>query len=202
MVLIGVTGGIGAGKSEVLRDLKDRWQAEVLEMDTMAKELMQKGGRTYPLYLDLLGPGILDEDGEIDRAKTAHLLFGNPELLAKLNETIRPVIKEELFLRVAALKEKGTRLAVIEAALLIEEHYNEICDELWYIYADKTTRCCRLKTSRGYDDKRIEETMKRQLTDQTFRKYADLVIDNSGEFSHTQSQIDDRLKSLFSKGKP
>ena len=81
----------------------------------------------------------------------------------------------------------------IEAALLIENGYDKIVDELWYIYADVEVRRQRLKASRGYSDEKIDDILKGQLSDEEFRKYADFVIDNSGDENDTRRQIDLKL---------
>ena len=77
----------------------------------------------------------------------------------------------------------------IEAALLIEDGYRTICDELWYVYAPKEVRAGRLKTSRGYTDEKIDDIMSSQNDDETFRKFCDHVIENSGDMEKTGEQI-------------
>ena len=87
-------------------------------------------------------------------------------------------------------EDEGVRLLVVESAILLETNYGAICDEVWYIYADVKVRAARLRASRGYDDARIRKTMEAQLSDEEFRKRADHVIDNSGDFELTRGQID------------
>jgi dephospho-CoA kinase len=82
----------------------------------------------------------------------------------------------------------------VEAALLIENGYDKIVDEMWYVYADEDTRRKRLKISRGYSDQKVTDIFKSQLSDETFREYCEFVIDNSGEDSKAFSEIDNRLK--------
>ena len=81
----------------------------------------------------------------------------------------------------------------VEAALLIEDHYDEICDELWYIYADERVRRARLKSDRNYTDERIDGIMENQLSEEEFSEACDFEIDNSGEFEETKKQIDQRM---------
>jgi dephospho-CoA kinase len=201
MYIIGVTGGVGAGKTETLNYLEDSWCADIFKTDDAAKEIMKKGGLTYPIYLDVLGNGILGPDGEIDRQKTASLIFGNSEKLDALNEKIQPVIRSYCREKLKEMQDRGTRICILESALMLEEHYNEMCDELWYIYADETTRYQRLRESRGYDDERIRDVMNSQMSDETFRKAADFVIDNRGKLEFTKKQIDSRMEALVNEGR-
>lgn len=201
MYIIGVTGGVGAGKSETLNYLEDVWCADILKTDDAAKEIMKKGGATYPIYTEVLGSGILDGDGEIDRKRTAAVIFGDKEKRDALDEKIQPVIREHCRNRLREMQEDGTRICIMESALLIEEHYDEMCDELWYIYADETTRYQRLREQRGYDDDRIREMMNSQMSDEQFRKSADLVIDNRGSLDFTKKQIDSRMEALVNEGR-
>ena len=97
---------------------------------------------------------------------------------------------------ISAEREAGTQLFFLEAALLIEEKYNEICDELWYVYADEAVRRKRLKESRGYTDSKITSMIRSQLPEQRFREAADFVIDNSGPLADSIRQIDSRLGEL------
>lgn len=201
MYIIGVTGGVGAGKSETLNYLEDTWCADIFKTDDAAKDIMKKGGATYPIYVEVLGNEILDGDGEIDRQKVAGLIFGDSAKLDALNERIQPVIRSYCEEKLKEMRENGTRICILESALLVEEHYNEMCDELWYIYADETTRYQRLKEYRGYDDARIRKMMNSQMSDEMFRKAADLVIDNRGKLDFTRKQIDSRMEALVNEGR-
>ena len=109
---------------------------------------------------------------------------------------MHPAVKASIKEKILNEKEKGTKLFVLEAALLIEEHYDEICDELWYIYVDETNRRDRLKVSRGYTDEKIDSMMKTQLSEEVFQKKCKVVIDNSGDFEYTCVQIQEAIKKL------
>ena len=90
-------------------------------------------------------------------------------------------------------KKQGTSYVFIEAALLIEDHYDEICDELWYIYADERVRRDRLRRDRNYSDEKIDGIMENQLSEEEFSEHCDFEVDNSGEFEDTKKQIDQRM---------
>lgn len=195
MRVIGVTGGVGAGKSAVLDYLNEKWGAVVLRLDDVSRMLIEPGGGCFGEVLDLFGEDFLLADGSFDRKRIAGVIFRDEEKRLALNAIIHPAVKNETLRILEESRQAGKELFVIEAALLLEDHYDAFCDEIWYIYADADTRCRRLKESRGYDDARIRGTMAGQMDDTTFRAHADLVIDNSGEFDNTRAQIDRAIHS-------
>ena len=192
---IGITGGVGAGKSEVMAYLQEQYDAAVILADDVGHSLMQKGNDCYDEIRMLFGDTVLDSRGELDRKVIAEHVFCKPELLQALNNIIHPAVKSHV-LRTFELEEKaGRKFVFLEAALLVEEKYDEICDELWYIYAIEPVRRERLKASRHYSDALIDSILKRQLSDEVFRRHADVVIDNSGTPEDTRRQIEMRLNS-------
>ena len=195
MKIIGITGGIGAGKSVVLDYLKERYNAYTVQADQVAHELIEPEGSCFFSVLDLLGREILDAQGKIDRKKVAALIFPNPEILARMNGIIHPAVKQEIRRRIALQKQEGRSLFVIEAALLIEEHYEKICEELWYIYAEDTARRQRLKEQRGYSEEKIADIFRNQQTEEVFRRECPYVVENNGDLQVTYRQIDKRMNS-------
>ena len=193
MKVIGITGGVGAGKSTVLDHLKERYDAYTVQADLVGHELMEPEGSCFSPVLDLLGEGILDDRGKIDRKKVAQIVFPRPGVLAQLNGIIHPAVKKEICRRMAEEERAGRKIFVIEAALLIEDHYDEICGDLWYICADPRIRRQRLKDQRGYSDEKITDIFKNQQTDQIFRKKCDYVVENDGDLQVTYQQIDRRI---------
>lgn len=198
MYVIGVTGGVGAGKSEVLRYLMEEHGAFVVRMDDLGRSLYEKGKEAYIEALRLFGTAVLRKDGTIDLSYVADHIFADPDLLGRMNDVIHPAVFKEIQKLLLREEEKGTRLFVMESALLTGKQYGAICDELWYIYADEATRYRRLRSSRGYSDDRIRQTMNHQSTDQMYREMADAVIDNSSGFEDTRRQIDMRLSQISS----
>lgn len=194
MRIIGITGGVGAGKSLILEYLEKRHHAYVLYADKIANDLKMPGQACYLPLIHLLGQEICQEDGTIDKGKMAAKIFGDKELLAKVNGIIHPAVKKYICEQIEEKRKQGdVTWFVIEAALLIEDHYDEICDEIWYIYADIETRKQRLMESRGYTKERIAGIISGQLSDEDFRKACQFVIDNSGSAEETYIQIDEKL---------
>ncbi len=196
MRLIGITGGIGAGKSEILSYIRRHYNAEIYLADEVAHKVKEPGQVAYEPLVDLLGRDVLQQDGFIDKGKMAEKIFADNRVLEKVNEIVHPAVRSFLENAIDLAREKGeTELFFIEAALLIEAGYKEIVDELWYIYADQSVREKRLKESRGYSDAKIKGIMEKQLSEEGFRKECDFVIDNSGSLEHAYRQIDERLEA-------
>ncbi len=196
MRLIGITGGVGAGKSEILSFIKKHYNCKIYLADEVAHLVQQPGEKCYEEIVVLLGEEILAEDTTIDRARMAEIIFGNNELLTEVNAIIHPAVKNYLISAVdEAINEGTVELFFIEAALLIECGYRDFVDEMWYIYASDEVRRQRLMQSRGYSPEKITRIMGSQLTDDKFRENADFVIDNSGTLSHAYNQIKKRLEA-------
>ena len=191
MRIIGITGGVGSGKTAILNQIKDLYNCEVIYADEAAHLLKEPGRACYPALIDLLGQRILDADGRINRAKMAEIIFADERLLAKVNQIIHPAVKKYIEDEIAVLKEKNEiGLLFIEAALLIEDGYDKIVDELWYIYADAEVRLKRLQEKRGYSFAKARKIMESQLTDDLFRSRCQVVIDNSQETDFALKQIE------------
>ena len=142
--------------------------------------------------MEVLGEGILGPDREIDRTRMAETIFSDKSdnLLKKVNEIIHPRVKEYILKKIDELKGTGKfDFFFIEAALIIEDGYKSICDEMWYIYADEDIRRQRLKESRGYSDEKIDEIFASQNSDEVFRRFCSVVIDNSGSIEDTRKQL-------------
>ena len=194
MKVIGITGGVGAGKSEILKYLKEKHGAVVVEADKVGHLLMEPGGACYYSIVEKFGSSILNGDQTINRGKLGKIVFADEGLLAELNKIIHPRVKSHIVSEIA--KERAyhrTKYFVVEAALLIEDHYDVICDEMWYIHTDASVRAERLKETRGYDDEKIAGIMANQKSPEEFRSACQVVIDNSGDLAVTQKQIDEQL---------
>lgn len=194
MKVIGVTGGVGAGKSEILNYIADHWNAAVVEADEVGYLVMLPGKPCFAPIVELFGPGILKEDGTLDREKIAEQVFQNEEQLDKLNAIVHPAVKNYIKKAIERERKNETDYFIVEAALLIEDKYDEICDELWYIYADEETRTERLMKNRGYSPEKIREIFSNQLSEEEFSSHCDFELDNSGDFQETKEQITQRMQ--------
>ena len=193
MKFIGITGGVGAGKSEILHYIKEQYPARILLADDLAHELMMPGMECYDQIRKIFGQeDIFLPQGEIDAGKLSSVIFSDPEKRMQMNEIVHPAVKKEIIRLAGQERKKGIiSYFILEAALLIEEGYDKICDELWYIYTSKANRRQRLKESRGYSDAKIDAIFCSQLSEEEYRKYCKVIIDNNGLLQRTFDQIDE-----------
>lgn len=190
MKVIGITGGVGSGKSSVLSYIEETYHAYICQADHVAWKLQCPGEICYENIVAQFGKTILNEDKTINRKQLGNIVFSDAAQMQVLNEITHPAVKTYIIEEIARKQKEGVSLFVLEAALLIEDHYDEICDELWYIYTDEQVRRERLKASRGYDDRKIDDMIAAQLSEEIFRSHCQKVIDNSGTFADTCFQID------------
>lgn len=216
-MVLGITGGIGTGKSTVLGYLKERYGAILISCDDVARQLQQPDEECYEPMRELLLNGqdrreqerrtqndpdpaarqedaVLNADGSFNRSEIARRVFADEELRIKLNRIVHPAVKR----RVRELIEahRDAPLIVIEAALLLEDNYGEVCDEIWYVRADEAVRRERLKKNRGYTDEKIVAILSSQRSDESYRALCALTIDNSSEnIENTFRQLDKALQS-------
>lgn len=194
MKLIGITGGVGAGKTMVLGLLKELCRCRVLLADEVGNEVKLPGQPCYERLVQLLGRQVLAEDGTIDKKKMAGLIFSDPALLDRVNGIIHPEVKRYILEQVDEERRKGEAdYFFLEAALLIECGYEAILDELWYIHADGPVRMARLKESRGYSEEKIRQIFESQLSETEFRAHCSVVIENNGNLQETRRQLEAAL---------
>ena len=192
MMTIGITGGVGAGKSQVLTYIEENNNCKVIRADEVAHLLEEPGHKCYERIVAFLGTDILQEDKTIDKRKMAAAIFTDEKKLIAINEILHPEVKTYILEQIQQESEKQEiDFLFVEAALLIEEHYDEILDEIWYIHADTEVRSKRLKESRQYSAEKIADIMGKQLSEEEFRKHCSVVIVNNGDLAVTYKQIDE-----------
>ena len=198
MRFIGITGGVGAGKTAILQYLSEKEHTRVMLADEIAHELMKPGTACYRKIVDtFIMEDILASDGSFDRGKLASVIFSSEEKRLKMNAIVHPAVKAYVREQLQLERErKQLKLLVLEAALLIEDHYDEICDELWYIYTTEEKRRVRLMETRGYSREKVAQIFASQLPEEIYRKKCKVTIDNNGKLSETFLQIEKALESL------
>ncbi len=192
--VIGITGGVGSGKSSIVKAVEQRYRCNVLLADDAAHEVYRPGNKCYDDLVKLISEDILDEEGFIDKKKLSNSIFKDEDLLSKVNAIVHPAVKEVILKRIDESKRKNDcDLFLLEAALLIECGYNDIVDEMWFVYADPKIRAERLRSSRGYTDDKIRSIMDSQLCDEEYIRGSDFVIDNSKTIEESICQIEKRI---------
>lgn len=196
MKIIGITGGVGAGKSTVLDHLEKQYNACVLQADKIGHLVMEPGGICYGQVIALFGKQIIKNDKTIDRKMVSDVVFANEEMRQKLDDIIHPAVKSYILDKIEEQKKAGCTLMIVEAALLLEDHYDAFCDKVWYIHTDQEIRIERLMSSRGYTREKAENIIARQATEGFFREHADYIIQNNGDLDETWHQIEEGIRAL------
>lgn len=198
MKVIGITGGVGAGKSRVLSYIEQKYNSRIIMADEVAHIVKEPGQPCYEKLTALLGEDVLEADGHIHRGKMAEKMFARQELLQQVNAIIHPAVKD--YITDAAAQERKAQerdFLFIEAALLIECGYGALVDEMWYLYTKEDVRRNRLKKTRRYTEEKIDRIMQSQLSDDDFRASCSVIIDNSGTLEQTYRQIDEKLEEYL-----
>ena len=195
MKIIGITGGVGAGKSTVLDHLEKQYNACVLQADKIG-HLVMEPGICYGQVIALFGKQIIKNDKTIDRKMVSDVVFAHEEMRQKLDDIIHPAVKSYILDKIEEQKKAGCTLMIVEAALLLEDHYDAFCDKVWYIHTDQEIRIERLMSSRGYTREKAENIIARQATEGFFREHADYIIQNNGDLDETWRQIEEGIRAL------
>ena len=196
MITIGITGGVGAGKSTVLDFLEEKYQAYVMKADEIGHLVMEPGQSCYEPVIALFGRQIIKNDKTIDRKMVSDVVFAHEEMRQKLDDIIHPAVKSYILDKIEEQKKAGCTLMIVEAALLLEDHYDAFCDKVWYIHTDQEIRIERLMSSRGYTREKAENIIARQATEGFFREHADYIIQNNGDLDETWRQIEEGIRAL------
>ncbi len=205
MFILGITGGIGTGKSTVLDILKTEYNAYILEADKVAHLLMMPGKRAFNEIVAVFGENILTEDGTIDRNILGKRVMNDRRSLEKLNGIVHPAVKEYIVKDISEIRRdshgesEGTdtrNLYVIEAALLIQDGYRQICDEIWSVITSEDIRIKRLIASRGYTEDKARSFIKNQPEDEYFITNSDRVLYNNGSADELMDAIRGEIDRL------
>jgi len=198
IIVIGVTGGVGCGKSTVLEHLKEKYNASIYKADEIGHKVMEPQTAAYKAITDYFGDDILLKDKSIDRKRLGAIVFNDEVKLSFMNSIIHPAVEEYIINGIMdEYNSKRQSLFVIEAALLIEAGYKRVCTELWYVYADEAVRIERLMQSRGYTLDKCKSIINNQLSDDIFRKECDFVLDNGNDFNNTKFSIEKHMKFCY-----
>ena len=180
-------GGIGSGKSEALKILREEYFANIIEADKVAHFLYEKDRAGYTALRSVFGDIILDDKKNIDRKKLGDILYYDKEKLRLVNSIIHPLVYKEIKNRLLE-----NRLNVVEQALMPDN--KDIYDEIWYLYTDIEIRTDRLILSRGLERERIEQIIAKQPKESEFESVADKIIQNNGSRSELEKNIREALR--------
>ena len=189
MLNIGLTGGIGCGKSTVTKILAELG-ATVMDADKIAHSTYAPGGPAYDGVVAAFGKEVLAGDGSVDRSKLGPIVFKEPAKLTRLQEAVWPATKQRIGELIAEARRNGeSKPIVVEAAILIEAKWQSVFDEVWLITAAKESVIERVERERGLKPEQTEARIRAQLPDDERRKHASLVIENNGTIAQLREQL-------------
>ncbi len=190
MVTLGLTGGIGSGKTAAAARLAEKPGVRAVYADDVARHLMATDPAVRAALVARFGPETFDDRGALDRARLAARVFGDAEELAALNAIVHPAVRRAMLDEVARARADGVRLLVYEAALLFEVGAAALVDHVAVVDAPLETRLARVAARDGATREQVLARMARQLDPAELRRRADTVIDNDGDLVHLHAQAD------------
>lgn len=197
MKIIGLTGGVGTGKSTVAGILEKKYGVSVIMADSVGHLAMEPGCETYRQIVTLFGEEIVNEKGEIDRKRLGDIVFPAPEKLESLNSIIHPFVWKKIEEFIESARREGRKAVALESAILAESGYSRLCDEIWMVTADAKVRFERLRASRGYTREKFEAIMARQLTEKEWKAVGNRIITNNGNQEELEIQLTKAMKEIL-----
>jgi dephospho-CoA kinase len=195
MLTIGLTGGIGSGKSTVAKILGE-FGATILDADKVAHTTYAPGGPAYDAVIAAFGAQLVAADRTIDRKQLGAVVFGNPERLNQLTSIVWPATRESIRRNLTELRANGASLPiVVEAAILIEANWQTLFDEIWLVRAPREQVVARIESQRGLKPSETEARIRAQLSDEERAKHATLIIENNGSIE----ELHTLLKEIWSE---
>ena len=197
MKVIGLTGGIGVGKSSVV-SLLQSLGAHIIEADQVGHQVYRPGTEGWQRVVVLFGPDILDANKEVDRKRLGELVFPDPDAIASLNAAVHPLISEEIQARLKALEGDGAAVAVVEAAVLLEAEWDAMVDEVWVVSAPEERTIERIQLQRGLTEAQVRQRMKAQSPAERKLQRADVVIDNGADTEALRRRVESLWRERLS----
>jgi dephospho-CoA kinase len=190
MLVIGLTGGIGTGKSEAARYMV-ALGAELIDADVVGHEAYRPDAEAWRQVVQAFGEGILGEDNEIDRRKLGAIVFSEPEKLARLNGIMHPLMADMVQQKIEAHRRHGEKVVVVEAALLFEAGWDSLVHEVWVTDSSVEMVVGRVAQRNGMTEEDARRRVDSQMSRQERLERADYVIDNSSDVDAMRRAIDE-----------
>lgn len=201
MLTIGLTGGIGSGKTTVTKILAELG-APIIDADKVGHAIYAPGGPAYADMIAAFGNGILADDRTIDRSKLGPIVFTDPAALKRLNSIVHPKMYARMREMIDAMRAAGeARPIVVEAAILIEANWLPLFNEVWLIVASKERVIDRVERDRGLARVQVEARIKAQLSDDERRKHAAIVIGNDGTIDDLRAKLAETWRAALERNR-
>ena len=195
-VVLGVTGGIGSGKSTVSRILEE-FGAVVIDADKISREVVMPGEKALEELSEVFGRDILDARGQLERKKLANIVFNDNEKLQKLNGILHKYVAERINDNVKEQQIKRAKIIVIDAPIPIKNGFLDLCHRVWTITANRELRIRRIMERSGMSRDEAVSRINSQLDEQEYIKIADTVIYNNYDYSHLKEDVKSQLTGLL-----
>jgi dephospho-CoA kinase len=199
MKVIGLTGGIGSGKSTVSQYLAELG-ATIIDADKVGHEALTRADIKQEIVTSF-GSEVLGTDGEIDRKKLGPIVFSNPEALTKLNHIMHRRMRTMMEDKIAQYRRQGATVVVMEAAVLLETDadWDKMVDEIWVTVSREATVLKRMKDQRGMTEEQTKARIQSQLSNEERIKHASVVIHNDGNLDEVKLKIKELWKKVIDK---
>jgi len=196
MKVIGLTGGIASGKSTVATELRKQ-NVPVFDADEVSRNAVAKGSKGLALVAEAFGAKYLTADGEMDRAKISQLVFSDKEALKTLEGILHKIVWDEAEAFLAEAREQKAKLAVLDVPLLIETKWHERVDLVWLVAVSKEQQIKRAMIRSGMTEEEVKARIAAQMSLEDKKKFADVVLDNSGALEETLAQVHAEMAKLL-----
>lgn len=191
MFIIGITGGIGSGKTTVAH-ICGLTGLPVLDADEISREATAAGGSAIPAIKDLFGPSMLCADGSLDREKMASLVFKDRKSLDRLSAIIHRQVLAEISSAIDRFQEKGIKAIFLDVPIPVKQGFLDRCDQVWVVRADDPVRIRRL-TDRGMSEEEARRRIAMQMTDEEYQAIGDRILDNNQDYQALYAQVRDLI---------
>ena len=199
MKVIGLTGGIGSGKSTVSQFMVELGTV-LIDADKVGHEAFKPDTEPWREVVAAFGQQILTPEGEIDRGKLGKIVFDSPESLAQLNRIMHPRIYDMVKARLEEHRQRGVDVVVIEAPLLLEAGWTQLVDEIWVVIASEATVLKRTEERSGLSEPEILARIRSQMSNDERVKHADVVINNDGDPTDLKAMVNKLWQRLYAGG--
>lgn len=195
MFIIGLTGGIGSGKSTIASWFRE-WHIPVIDGDKLVREAVNPGSPVLSILADAFGKEILSEEGTLKRRQLGQIVFQDKAKLSRLNQIMHPAIWHLVESRLKACKDAGEKLAVLDMPLLIEAGWQSRVDSVWVVYVSTEVQISRVMKRDGLKRSQVMAIMQNQIPVEEKLSYADVIINNEGSEENTRRQVLQELSKI------
>ena len=200
MIKVGITGGIGSGKSTIVGILEGLG-ASVIDADQVSRDLYQPDKDGFSAVVDMFGPEIVDVHGNINRQALGKIVFANESARRRLEGAVWPLMEREFHQRFDCGEQTGAEVIFLEAAILIEAGWDALMDEIWVVIAGKSRVMDRLRERDGFDEQQVADRLNAQLADAQKIELASAVFENDGSVGSLRETVTQAWSEILERSR-